>query len=81
MPFCCRFFAFVLKFDFLPFFDFFNTPESRCAAKTDGRSFLDSVGGLTFLSDLSVSIEGDEARFAARECTEVTEKLANPQRS
>jgi hypothetical protein len=29
------------------------------------------VGGLTFFKDLSVSMLGDDARFAARECTEL----------
>ena len=29
-----------------------------------------SMGGLTFLRDLSVSMLGDDARFAARECTD-----------
>lgn len=32
---------------------------------------MESVGGCTFLRDLSVSMLGDEARFAAREWTEV----------
>lgn len=41
-------------------------------AKTDGRCFLVSWGGLRSFSDLSRSIPGEEALFAARECTEVS---------
>jgi len=40
-------------------------------ASTDGREVLVSAGGLTFFKDLSVSILGEDARFAAREWTEV----------
>lgn len=36
----------------------------------DGRWLLDSEGGWTFFNDLSVSMLGEDARFAARECTE-----------
>jgi hypothetical protein len=34
---------------------------------------LNSVGGLTSFKDLSMSMLGDDALFAARECTEVPE--------
>jgi len=45
-------------------------PPLRCAARTSG--FLESAGGgLTFLSDLSVSMPGEVARRAARECLDV----------
>jgi len=40
-------------------------------ARTEGRVVLLSTGGFAFFNDLSVSILGEDARFAAREWTEV----------
>lgn len=53
-------------------------------AKTEGRAVFVSTGG-TFFRDLSVSILGEDARFAARERTEVPrlqlEPFSNDQRN
>jgi hypothetical protein len=72
MPFSCRLLALALNTAFLPFLDFFDTPAPWCTARTEGRFLVDSLGGWTFFSDLSVSMLGEDARFAAREWTEVT---------
>lgn len=68
MLFSCRFRA--LELIAVLRFVFFVTPPAWYAARTAGRRSADSCGGLTFFSDLSVSMLGDVALRAARECIE-----------
>lgn len=51
---------------------FFEMPAARWTARTEGRGTLEvlRLGSGMSLRDLSVSMEGDVARRAARECFE-----------
>lgn len=49
---------------------FLDTPAERWTSRTEGRVSEDREGGATLLRDLSVLMEGEVARRAARECLE-----------
>jgi hypothetical protein len=61
-----RFLALVLWLR--PRFCFLLTPAPWWMASTEGRWLMDSGGGLTSFSDLSVSMPGEVALRASREC-------------
>lgn len=58
----------MLSTDLRPRFDFLVTPAFWWRPRTAGRWLSDSEGSSTSFRDLSVLMEGDVARRAAREC-------------